>query len=56
MVYIVKMITDSKRQRYAFGRIFSGTITRGQKALVVGPHHRKTLVYYIKFKFVKNLL
>lgn len=42
MVYISKMIPTSDKSRfYAFGRVFSGTLSMGQKVHVFGPTHVK---------------
>lgn len=37
MVYITKMIpTNEKGKFFAFGRVFSGTVTSGQKVKIMG--------------------
>ena len=38
MRYVFKMVPASDKGR--FGRVFSGTVTTGQKARVQGPSHR----------------
>merc|ERR1712072_570085 len=40
MVYISKMVPTADNSRFvAFGRVFSGTITTGQKARIMGPNY-----------------
>merc|ERR1711998_374300 len=40
MVYISKMVPPADNSRFvAFGRVFSGTITTGQKARIMGPNY-----------------
>jgi elongation factor 2 len=40
MMYISKMVpTTDKGRFYAFGRVFSGTISTGQKCRLMGPHY-----------------
>jgi elongation factor 2 len=39
VIYISKMVPDGNRF-YAFGRIFSGTITPGQKVKILGPNFK----------------
>jgi len=40
MVYISKMIPSSDKGRFfAFGRVFSGTVTTGQKVRIMGPNY-----------------
>lgn len=42
MIYISKMVpTPDKSRFYAFGRIFSGKITSGQKIKVLGPNYEQ---------------
>ncbi len=48
MVYVAKMVPYSNGASYAFGRVFSGKITLGQKALVIGPYHQRTPVQCLK--------
>ena len=39
MMYISKMVpTTDKGRFYAFGRVFSGTVGRGQKFCIMGPN------------------
>lgn len=41
MMYISKMVPTSDKGRfYAFGRVFSGTISTGQKARIMGPNYQ----------------
>jgi elongation factor 2 len=41
MLYISKMVPASDRGRfYAFGRVFSGTVTSGQKVRIMGPDYK----------------
>lgn len=41
MIYISKMIpVDDGGRFYAFGRIFSGTVSTGQKVRILGPNYR----------------
>lgn len=40
MMYISKMIpTNDKGRFYAYGRVFSGTVSMGQKVKVMGPNY-----------------
>merc|ERR1719327_1965795 len=40
MMYVSKMVPTSDKGRfYAFGRVFSGTISTGQKVRIQGPHY-----------------
>ena len=40
MIYISKMIPTSDKGRfYAFGRVFSGTVSMGQKVRILGPNY-----------------
>merc|ERR1712147_578558 len=40
MMYISKMVPTSDKGRfYAFGRVFSGTISTGQKCRIMGPNY-----------------
>ncbi len=40
MIYISKMIpTNDKGRFYAFGRVFSGTVSMGQKVRIMGPNY-----------------
>ncbi|XP_060069622.1 elongation factor 2-like [Ylistrum balloti] len=40
MLYVSKMVPTSDKGRfYAFGRVFSGTVTTGQKARIMGPKY-----------------
>ncbi len=40
MMYVSKMVPAADRGRfYAFGRVFSGTVTSGQKVHVLGPNY-----------------
>lgn len=40
MVFISKMIpTNDKGRFYAFGRVFSGTVSTGQKVRIQGPNY-----------------
>lgn len=49
MIYVSKMVkTDEKGRFYAFGRVFSGTVTSGQKVRIMGPNYtpgQKTDLY-----------
>ena len=39
MMYISKMVPTSDKGRfYAFGRVFSGTVSTGQKVRIMGPN------------------
>jgi elongation factor 2 len=41
MMYVSKMVPTSDKGRfYAFGRVFSGTITMGQKVRIMGPNYQ----------------
>ena len=41
MLYVSKMIPTAEGRRfYAFGRVFSGTVSTGQKVRVLGPDFR----------------
>jgi len=42
MVYISKMVPASNQSGrfYAFGRVFSGTVSAGQKVRIMGPNYR----------------
>ena len=41
MVFISKMVpTNDKGRFYAFGRVFSGTVSTGQKVRIMGPNYR----------------
>ena len=40
MMYISKMVpTTDKGRFYAFGRVFSGTVSTGLKARIMGPNY-----------------
>lgn len=40
MMYISKMVPTSDKGRfYAFGRVFSGTVSTGMKARIMGPNY-----------------
>lgn len=40
MMYVSKMVPTSDKGRfYAFGRVFSGTVSVGQKVRIMGPNH-----------------
>jgi elongation factor 2 len=40
MIYISKMVPTSDKGRfYAFGRVFSGTVSSGQKVRIMGPNY-----------------
>lgn len=41
MMYISKMVPTSDKGRfYAFGRVFSGTVSTGQKVRIMGPNYK----------------
>jgi elongation factor 2 len=41
MIYISKMVPSSDKGRFvAFGRIFSGTVSAGQKVKIMGPQYK----------------
>ena len=41
MVYISKMVpTNDKGRFYAFGRVYSGTVSTGQKVRIMGPNYQ----------------
>merc|ERR1719337_790043 len=41
MMYVSKMVPTSDKGRfYAFGRVFAGTISTGQKVRIQGPHYK----------------
>lgn len=41
MVYISKMVpTTDKGRFFAFGRVFSGTVSSGQKVRILGPNYK----------------
>jgi elongation factor 2 len=41
MIYISKMIpTNEKGRFYAFGRVFSGTVSSGQKIRIMGSNYQ----------------
>lgn len=40
MVYISKMVPTSDKGRfYAFGRVFSGSVSTGMKVRIMGPNY-----------------
>ena len=40
MMYVSKMVpTTDKGRFYAFGRVFSGTVSTGLKARIMGPNY-----------------
>lgn len=40
MMYVSKMVPTSDKGRfYAFGRVFSGTVSSGQKVRIMGPNY-----------------
>jgi elongation factor 2 len=40
MIFISKMVpTNDKGRFYAFGRVFGGTVTTGQKVRIMGPNY-----------------
>ena len=42
MMFISKMVPTSDSGRfYAFGRVFSGTVSQGQKVRILGPNYKK---------------
>lgn len=66
MLYISKMVPALNKGRfYAFGRVFSGTVSTGQMVRIMGPHYRpgtthdlfvKKVPRYIAFVyFIRNL-
>ena len=41
MIFISKMVpTNDGGRFYAFGRVFSGTVTAGQKVRIMGPNYK----------------
>lgn len=41
MLYISKMVpTTDKGRFFAFGRVFSGTVSAGQKVRIMGPNYK----------------
>ena len=40
MIYISKIILSIDRRLYAFGRVFSGTIEKGQKVRIMGANYK----------------
>jgi elongation factor 2 len=41
MMYVSKMVpTTDKSRFFAFGRVFSGTISTGLKVRIMGPNYR----------------
>lgn len=41
MVFISKMVPTNDRGRfYAFGRVFSGVVSTGQKVRIMGPNYK----------------
>jgi elongation factor 2 len=40
MIYISKMVPSTSGRFYAFGRIFSGTVSTGQKVRIMGANYR----------------
>ena len=41
MMYISKMVpTTDKSRFFAFGRVFSGTVSTGQKVRIMGPNYK----------------
>lgn len=41
MIFISKMVpTADKGRFFAFGRVFSGTVSTGQKVRIMGPNYR----------------
>ena len=40
MIYISKMVPSTDKGRFfAFGRVFSGTVSSGQKVKIMGPNY-----------------
>lgn len=39
MMYVSKMVPASDNRFYAFGRVFSGTVSTGQKVRIMGPNY-----------------
>ena len=40
MMYVSKMVPNSDKSRFfAFGRVFAGTISTGQKVRIMGPNY-----------------
>lgn len=63
MMYISKMVPTSDKGRfYAFGRVFSGVVTTGMKARIMGPNFvpGKKEDLYVKsiqrFVLIRNFL
>ena len=64
MMYISKMVpTNDKGRFYAFGRVFSGTVSTGQKVRIMGPNfipgkkedlYEKSIQRYIYFLLMKS--
>ena len=40
IVYISKMVPVGDERFAAFGRVFSGTISTGEKVKIIGPNYR----------------
>ena len=41
MIFISKMVpTNDKGRFYAFGRVFSGVVSTGQKVRIMGPNYK----------------
>lgn len=54
MIYISKLIPEGERL-FAFGRVFSGTISSGQKVKIMGPHYKPGTKEDVYFKNIQNL-
>ena len=55
MMYIAKMVPATEKGRfYAVGRIFSGTLTAGQKVRILGPDYQPDAARK-KDLYVKNV-
>jgi elongation factor 2 len=53
MIYISKMVPTSDKGRfYAFGRVFSGTVSSGQKVRILGPNYDRESKSDV---FIKNI-
>lgn len=57
MMFISKMVPTSDSGRfYAFGRVFSGTVTQGEKVRIMGPNYKPGKMDDLKEKNVQRVV
>lgn len=57
MVYISQMVPDPNKGRFfAFGRVFSGTISSGQKVRILGPNYKPGKKEDLYEKFIQRTI